>query len=287
MAMAEVMVLLFLLARTLQQLGKVQQNYQKMVIFESAYWSLLEKVAAAAAAAEVVGYGRKPVFLREIVFERVSFAYAGTPVLEQVELLFPAGSFTVLIGPSGAGKTTVLDLVAGLCQPVAGRILVDGEPLHDFELRAWRKLVGYVPQEPLLLNDSIRLNITLGDPAIDDDEVRAALAAAGALEFVERLPDGLEAGVGERGEMLSGGQRQRLAIARALVGRPRLLLLDEVTSALDRASEAAICETLKGLRGKLTIIAVSHRSALVGIADRVYRCAGGRVVAVEEGEVGN
>jgi len=275
MALAGIMVLVLLLAKALQQLGKVQQNFQKMVIFESAYWSLLAKINEAEQEAEEIGGGRQPSLLEGVAFTGVGFSYGEMPVLHEVSLSFPVGTLTVLIGPSGAGKSTVLDLVSGLCRPQAGEVLIDGLPLVEIDLLAWRRLLGYVPQEPLLLNDSVRINITLGDPALDDARVLAALEAAGAREFVERLPGGLEAGVGERGEQLSGGQRQRLAIARALVGRPRLLLLDEITSALDYESEKAICRTLEQLKGKLTIIAVSHRSALVGVADRAFELAGG------------
>lgn len=277
MAMAGIMVLVFLIAKSLQQLGKVQQNYQKMVIFESAYWSLLDKIEEAEGAAEQASGCRPPTLEKGISLAGVSFSYGEQMVLDGATLCFPAGSLTSLVGPSGAGKTTILDLLAGLCRPRAGRIMVDGCDLEEIDIKAWRRLLGYVPQEPLLLNDSVRINITLGDPDIDDRQVLAALDAAGGLEFVKAMPGGLEAGVGERGEQLSGGQRQRLAIARALVGRPRLLLLDEATSALDGESEAAICRTLEKLKGELTIIAVSHRPALVEIADQAFRLEKGRM----------
>ena len=277
MAMAGIMVLVFLIAKSLQQLGKVQQNYQKMVIFESAYWSLLEKIREAESEAETISGNLPPTLEQGIALHEVSFAYNEVPVLKEATLFFPSGTLTALVGPSGAGKTTILDLLTGLCRPLSGRITVDGVDLEKLDLKAWRRLIGYVPQEPLLLNDSVRVNVTLGDPEIDEARVIEALKAAGALEFVEAMPGRLEAGVGECGEQLSGGQRQRLAIARALVGRPRLLLLDEATSALDRESEAAICRTLEQLKGELTIIAVSHQPALVEIADQAFRLEEGRL----------
>ena len=277
MQMAEVMVLIFLLAKFLQQLSKVQQQFQKMVIFESAYWSLLDKINEARQAGEIADGDRRPALKESIHFQEVDFAYADTLILQRANLRFPVGTITALTGPSGAGKTTILDLVTRLCRPRAGKIMVDDVPLADIDLRLWRKMIGYVPQDPLLLNDSVTLNVTFGDPEIREAEVVQALKDAGAWEFVTAMPDGLASGVGERGERLSGGQRQRLAIARALVQKPELLILDEATSALDQASAAAICETLAQLKGKLTMIVVSHQSALVAIADQAYRLEAGRV----------
>ncbi len=285
MKVTEVMVLIFLLAKVLKQLGKVQQQYQKMVIFESAYWSLLAKIAEARRESEPAGGSREPTLTRGIRLREVDFAYGETVILRRLSLFLPAGGLTAIIGESGAGKTTILDLITGLCQPQAGEITVDDLPLEALDRRRWRQLIGYVPQEPLLLNDSVLVNVTLGDPGLGEKEVVMALKAAGAWEFVTALPAGLQAGVGERGEKLSGGQRQRLAIARALVHRPRLLILDEATSALDPANETAICETLRKLKGELTIVAVSHQPALVAVADRTYRLTGGRAELLS-GEAG-
>src|SRR5690606_21587447 len=153
---------------------------------------------------------------------------------------FPKGKLTTLIGPSGAGKTTLSDVLLGLVRPRSGQILVDGVPLEELNLEQWRELVGYVPQELFLFHDTVMNNVTLGDPHITPEEVREALEAAGAWSFVEQLPQGMDTVVGERGTLLSGGQRQRISIARALVRKPKLLLLDEVTSALDPATEAEI-----------------------------------------------
>ncbi len=277
MQMAEVMVLIFLLAKFLQQMSKVQQQFQKMVIYESAYWSLLDKITEARRESEIAGGDCRPVLESGIYFHEVDFAYADAQILDRINLSFPRGTITALTGPSGAGKTTILDLVTRLCQPRTGKITVDDIPLADIDLCCWRRMIGYVPQEPLLLNDSVALNVTFGDPEIGDAEVVQALKAAGAWEFVSAMPDGLRTSVGERGERLSGGQRQRLAIARALVKKPQLLILDEVTSALDQASEIDICQTLENLKGGLTVIIVSHQPALVAIADHVYRLENGRV----------
>jgi ATP-binding cassette, subfamily C, bacterial len=161
---------------------------------------------------------------------------------------------------------------------------VDGEPLDDIELAAWRRTIGYVPQDNLLLHDTVLANITLGEQSVTEADVAWALQGAGAAEFVAGFPEGLNTVVGERGARLSGGQRQRIMIARALAHRPALLVLDEATSALDSGSEAEICDTLAGLKGQLTILAVTHQSALREIGDVVYYVANGTVSVMADSD---
>jgi ATP-binding cassette subfamily C protein len=252
-----------------------------MVIAESAYWSLRAKIEATEREREEYAGGIVPRFERAVQLEEVSFAYARRPILERVSLEVARGSLTAIIGPSGAGKTTIVDLIIGLLAPQSGRVLIDGVDLAEVDLRAWRSQIGYVPQETLLLHASVRVNVTLGESRFTDGDVEQALRAAGAWGFVAALPEGLDTVVGERGTRLSGGQRQRLTIARALVHKPRLLILDEATSALDPASEAAICATLRELRASLTILAISHQSAILEAADRAYRLADGGVLALD------
>jgi ATP-binding cassette subfamily C protein len=230
----------------------------------------------AKAQAEPTSGTLEPPPLREgIVLESVDFSYGHTPVLTGASLTIPAGKFVALVGRSGAGKTTIADLIVGLHAPQAGRVLVDGIPLEEIDLRGWRQEIGYVPQEMFLFHDTIYRNLTLGDPEIPREAVEDALRAAGAWEFVSGLSHGLETVMGERGSKLSGGQRQRVAIARALVRKPKLLVLDEVTTALDPRTEAAICATLQGLKGEVTILAISHQRAMTEAADVVYRLEGG------------
>jgi ATP-binding cassette subfamily C protein len=275
-----VLVLVVVLGRMLGQLGKVQKQYQKVAIGESAFWSMKSAIREAQLAEEHLGTGAMPTLERGIRLDNVDFSYDRHPVFEKANLLVPAGKLTALIGPSGSGKTTVIDLVIGLLRPQSGAVRIDDVPLSELDLKAWRHMIGYVPQENLLLHDSILHNVTLGDPELSDDDAVQALKSAGAWEFIEPLPQGIHSTVGERGGKLSGGQRQRIMIARALVHKPRLLILDEATSALDPANEAAIGQTMQGLRGALTILAISHQTALVNAADCVYRLEKGQVQLV-------
>lgn len=281
MPFSTVMVLAAVLGRMLTQFGKVQKQYQKMALAESAFWSLRETIDAAVAAEEKLTGGETPTLDRGIRLEAIDFGYDTRNVLSRLDLDVKAGDLITLVGPSGAGKTTVIDLIIGLLRPQGGRVLIDGRPLETLDQHQWRRMIGYVPQETLLLHNSVLHNVTLGDPAIDPADVEAALRAAGAWEFVAKMPEGMYTSVGERGGKISGGQRQRIVIARALVNKPRLLILDEATSALDPASEQAVRATMQSLRGKLTILAISHQAGMVEAADAVYRLEDGRAVRVD------
>ena len=278
---AGVLVLIVLLVRVFGTLGKAQRHYQSMVTNESAYWSLMETIDDANQAQESPSSGCTPVFSEEIQLDGIRFEFGDKQVLADVRLVLEAGSFTTVLGSSGSGKTTLIDIITGLLKPARGQVLVDGVPLYQYNLHLWRGMIGYVPQETLLLHDSILQNVTLGDPKLTETDAEEALRTAGAWEFVCGLPGGLQTQVGERGGKLSGGQRQRLCIARALVRKPRLLILDEATSALDPANEAAVCATLAELRGKITILAISHQSGLAVIADRVLRLEDGVLVSAQ------
>ena len=220
-----------------------------------------------------------------IRFDNVSFAHGDEPTVRDVSLEIPAGRITVLQGPSGAGKTTLVDLLLGLHEPRSGQITIDGRPLDQLSLKAWRSMVGYVPQELQLLHASLRDNIALGEK-LGDEQVLRALDLAHARSFIDSLPERLDTNAGEMGGRLSGGQRQRIALARALVGQPRLLILDEVTSALDPKTEASICETARQLAGDYTIIAITHRPAWSRIADRLYRIDAGQASEITDAKPG-
>jgi ATP-binding cassette subfamily C protein len=251
---------------------------------ESAFWSIREIIRECEAIREVSTGHEHATLERSIVVDSVSLAYAEKDVLRNVSLEIPAGRITVLVGPSGAGKTSIVDLVTGLVRPRDGAVRIDDLPLEAADLEGWRRCIGYVPQETLLLHESVRVNITLGDQAYGDRDVEDALRAAGAWDFVSALPEGIDTPVGERGTRLSGGQRQRIAIARALVHRPQLLILDEATANLDPDSAAAITATMRKLRGSVTVLAVSHQHALLEAADVVYRIEGGRARKLDSPE---
>jgi ATP-binding cassette subfamily C protein len=244
-------------------------------------------IERAESAAEPPGGSRPATLARSLALDQVSVEYEGRPVLDRVSLEAEAGRITAIVGASGAGKTTILDLITGLVQPTAGCVRADGVPLPELDLDAWRAGIGYVPQEMFLLHDTVRVNVTLGDPAVSEADLEQALRDAGAWEVVGALPEGVETIVGERGTLLSGGQRQRIAIARALVHRPRLLLFDEATAALDAENEMAVWDATRRLRDRVTVIAISHQPALLDVADRVYRLEGGVAEAVPPGRAGS
>lgn len=280
MPMAAVLVMVFLLARVVNYLSKGQKAYQQVVMRESAYWSMVQATEAARTEREPPGGTRTVEMSRELSFDNVSFAHReDRPILQGASFGVPARGLTVIVGPSGSGKTTLLDLTVGLLQPDSGQIRIDGVALTEVNLREWRRQVGYVAQESVMVDESVAYNLTLGE-TIPDDEIREALRAADALDFVEAMPEGWNTRVGEGGSRLSGGQRQRLAIARALIHKPRLLILDEATSNLDTDAQTAVIETVTHLKSRLAILAVAHQERLIGVADRVYRLAAARIVDV-------
>jgi len=275
--MSSVLVLAFVFYRLMQQINQIQTRLQSTAVGESAYWSILGQIEEAEAEAEQIDIGSTPGPLQHgIRLESVTFSYEpGKPVLQDLSLEIPVGEFVAITGESGSGKTTLADLVVGLHVPDGGRILVDGTPLSELSLLEWRRRIGYVPQELLLFNDTIARNVTLGDETVPPSEVERALRLAGAWEFVSARPEGMDAEAGEKGGLFSGGQRQRIAIARALVHRPSLLVLDEVTTALDPETEQEICKTLKDLAGEVTILSISHQPAMREAADIVYSLRNG------------
>lgn len=283
-SLSSVLVLAFLFYRLMQHINTLQNRYQGMVSGEAAFWLLTEQIEEAEEEHEVIEGGAEPPELRRSIrFEGVNFQYEpGKPVLEDLDLEIPKGTFVAITGTSGSGKTTLADILLGLHRPDAGEVWVDDEPLSGLSLRAWRRRLGYVPQELLLFNESIFNNVTLGDDQFTEEDVERALHMAGAWEFVRERPDGVQTEVGDKGGMLSGGQRQRIAIARALVHRPSLLVLDEVTTALDPATERAICETLRGLTGEVTILSISHQPAMREVADVAYLMKAGKLERLPE-----
>jgi len=277
----EIVLLGLLFARTTSSANKLQRRYQEAVSEGSALWSIREMIDAAAADVEAMPSGASPTLERGVDVRDVRVELDGTRVLDGASFSVPAGKITALLGASGSGKTTTADLIMGLVRPDAGEVYIDGVALGELDLHAWRQLIGYVPQETLMLHDSVAKNVGLGDPKLTPKDIERALRDAGAWEFVSELPGGVDCSVGERGMRLSGGQRQRIAIARALVHGAKLLVFDEATSALDPESEAFVLAAIESLRGRATVLAISHQPALRGVADRIYRIADGKCSEIE------
>lgn len=214
-----------------------------------------------------------------IEFEGVSFRYGqGPEVLRDVSFRVDAGEVVALVGPSGAGKSTLADLVARFYDPTAGRILIDGVDLREYDLSSWRSLLGVVTQEPILFHDSVFHNIAYGVDDADAEAVRRAAHAAHADRFIDQMPEAYQSTIGERGVRLSGGERQRVAIARAIFKDPRLLLLDEATSSLDSQSELLVQEALEALFTRRTVLVIAHRLSTIQRADRIIVVDQGRIV---------
>lgn len=212
-------------------------------------------------------------------FQDISFAYnQGEEILNGISFTIEPGQILALVGPSGAGKTTIADLIMRFYQPTKGRILLDGTDINELNLDFLRGQIGIVPQETILFSGTLRNNIRYGKLEATDEEIRAAAEAANAHEFITSFPDGYETIVGERGVGLSGGQRQRVAIARAILKNPRILILDEATSALDTESEVLVQEALNRLMKNRTTLVIAHRLSTIKNADRIIVLSQGKIV---------
>ena len=271
-------VLILLFARMLQKVTQLQSFYQTVAANQQAFVFLRSTAETAEHARESNMGGEAPRLASSISLRKVSFSYGRDNVLDHASMVLPAGKFIAVVGGSGAGKTTAADLIIGLLRPQRGEVWIDDLPMGDIDIKAWRGMIGYVPQETFLFHDTIVANVTLGDPEIPRARVESALRRAEAWDFVAALPKGLDSVAGERGARLSGGQRQRIAIARAVIRDPALLILDEATTALDPETEAGIVGTLQRLAGKVTVLSISHQPAMKQAADIVYRIEGGAAV---------
>ena len=270
--LANLLVLILVFQRLMPMFQDMQNQAQRLVQYAPALRTVaatIESCEAAADRRDDIALGEIP-FAREVRFEKVSFGHdpASGDVLRDIDLSLPAGSFTVLSGASGAGKSTFLDLLGGLVEPTAGRILIDGVELTPALAPSWRRSIGYMAQEAFLFHDTIRANLAWSAPGASDERLLEAIHRVGLSGLLQSLPKGLDTIAGDRGANLSGGERQRLALARALLRKPRLILLDEPASALDASNEQHILELIDSLRGTATIVLVTHRPSSVAGADR-------------------
>ena len=223
--------------------------------------------------------GLTPGSLSNIVFDDVSFSYRQYAVLDSINLNFKCNSIYLFMGESGAGKSTILDLITGLLKPTSGTIKIDGVDLNKIGMTSWRKGIGYVPQDLFLFNDTIKNNVIFGRHHVSTSQLKNALELSNSMGFIESKNDGLDYNVGEQGALLSGGQRQRLLIARALLNDPRILIFDEPTSALDDESSLDFSRMLENIAAKgIIILLISHDSVFRKIADKIYLVKGKKVI---------
>jgi ATP-binding cassette subfamily C protein len=276
---ADLLVLIAIFARMLPQMSQIHMNVQQIAQSAPAFESWQRWVADCDAHAEKVPDSPTQINLtRGIVLRDVSYQHPkGNRRFDIPSLMIPAHRTTAIVGPTGSGKTTLLDLISGLSAPDSGTIEADGMPIGAHP--AWRRQIAYIPQDTVILDGTIRENLTWGASDLDDDRIMTALSQAAAVGFVRGLPEGLATWVGERGVRLSGGEKQRLALARALLRNPQVLILDEATSALDRDHQQVILEALKRLHGRMTVLFVTHRLA------EIRELIDG-IVTVERGHIG-
>jgi ATP-binding cassette, subfamily C, bacterial len=278
---AEVLILLVLFARVLPRIRILQNTYRGFVSLLPGFATVKRIEDQCDAAAEPdADLGQPLEFRSALHFENVSFTYAGgpTPVLRGLDLTLPIGRTVAIVGPSGAGKSTIADLIMGLMPPSSGRITVDGTPLNPARALSWRERIGFVAHDTFLFHGTVRANLLWARPDATESELRDALGRAAADEFVERLSQGIDTVVGDRGATLSQGERQRLALARALLRRPRLLVLDESTNSLDSENEAKILGAIEHMQGGITTVLIAHRLSTIRWADLIYVIENGRVV---------
>lgn len=301
-----VLLLLAMFARVIPRVMECHRLCQECMHALPAFENVLALVERCAAVAEPLEASTRTLELKNSLrMEAVSFSYrradgvapagnhgqsaagksysdsdetAPLPAVRDLDLIVPAGEVVALVGPSGAGKSTIADLMTGLLEPDSGRVTIDGMALSQMRARRWREQVGYVSQDTFLFHDTVRANLLWARPDASEAEVREALGLAAAEQFVDALPAGLDTVIGDRGASISHGERQRIALARALLRRPHLLILDEATNSLDAHNEQRILDTIERLREGLTIVMIAHRIAAVRRADLIYVVEGGTIV---------
>jgi ATP-binding cassette subfamily C protein len=279
---AQLLVLLFVFARLMPRMVSIYQQIQRLVGVLPIIESVNNLEQECIEAAETLSRQKElPRFNQNIRFDGVSFAYlrrTEAAALQSVDLQIEAGRTTAIVGPSGAGKSTLADLLIGLLSPSSGRILIDGEVLTTDRLASWRQQVSYVPQETFLFHDTVRANLDWASAGVSEDQLIRALRLSAAYDFVSNLPQGLDTIIGERGVLVSGGERQRLSLARAILRRPGVLVLDEATSSLDSENEQRIQQAIESLHEQMTIVVITHRLSTIRHADVIHVMDHGRVV---------
>lgn len=279
---AVTLVILAIFVRLLPKLTGIQQGLQSLSVSLPALASLQQLHADAVRQAEPPSVGTLPEQLSSgplsLELQGLSVSYASHHVLKDITLSIPAGKVVAFVGGSGAGKTTLVDAILGIVEPCKGELLVNGLSLKGLPRGEVRARIGYIAQETIIYNDTVRSNVLWGHPAYHDERIAEVARQVSAWEFISCLPEGLDTKVGERGARFSGGERQRLALIRALLGDPGLLVLDEATSALDAETEKAVIDSIGKLRGQVTVLMIAHRLSSVRAADCIYVMDEGRIV---------
>lgn len=278
------LLLVFIFTRMMPRVSSLQQTYQHLIHMIPAFDSFIERESQCRAQVEDLreeDAAPRIVIHKQIRFHKVSFRYnpeQNPCAVNSVSFVIPAHQTTAIVGPSGGGKTTIADLLMGLILPNKGEILVDGKLLISERLMAWRKTIGYVPQDNFLFHDTIRANLQWAKPDASEEEMIQALNLVALKSLVEPLPQGLEIKIGDRGVRLSGGEKQRLALARVLLIKPQLIVLDEATSSLDVENEQLIQKAIANLHGNITMLIIAHRLTTIRNVDSIVVLEKGSVV---------
>lgn len=282
MPFSEIAVLLWAFRSCIPLIGGLPMQKNSLENFFPSYEQIIDLRQQARRMRQRSGNVPFAGFNKEIAVKNLTFVYPGhEPALADVNLRIPKGKMVAVVGESGAGKSTLIDMIMGFNEPTAGQITLDGVPLERIEINSYRQSIGYVPQESILFNMSIRDNLRWANEAATDAEVKDACRHANASEFIERFPSGYDTLVGDRGVRLSGGQCQRVALARAILRKPELLILDEATSSLDSQSERLIQQAIDTVARETTVIVIAHRLSTIVNADYIYVLEKGAIV--EEG----
>jgi ATP-binding cassette subfamily C protein len=272
--LSSLFLLIVIFSKLLPNISSFQNDFQHLFSMLPSFEAAEDLLAKAESHKENIQLQNNTALLkltRSIKINKLCFTYQAVKdgfVIKNLNLEIPALETTAIIGESGIGKSTIADIITGILKPDSGEIFVDNTRIDGSNLLQWRQSVGYLPQESFLFHDTIRNNILWGKPDAPDEEIKAALKLASAYDFVNKLPDGLDTVVKDRGQRLSGGERQRIALARTLIRNPQLLLLDEATSSLDMENESRIYESISKLHGKMTIVFITHRPETLKFADK-------------------
>ena len=278
---ASLFLLIYLFVRMIPQFSTIQRAYQYFTNMLPAFSNVMGLEEECLENSETASSVDEQMELKkEIKLENIKFSYRGGEHfnIKDLNLKILTGKTTAIAGPSGAGKTTVADLVMGLIKPEEGKVCVDGVAITEKTLASWRDKIGYVAQETFFFNETIRFNLQLSRPDASEEELQEVLKLAAANEFVSKLPEGIETVIGDRGVRLSGGERQRLALARALLRKPSLLIMDEATSNLDSENEKKILKAIDDLHGEITILMIAHRLSTIKNSDCIYLVNSGKII---------